>query len=86
MLNNATHAAHPCPTKLRSTPIAFHHPARPLALPNQPWQAWEPLLRQIQEGTQVTLVCSAKDKEHNNAVALRAYLQRQLWRGAVAEH
>ena len=36
-------------------------------------EAWQPLLRAAQAGD-VTLLFSAKDAEHNNAVALKAYL------------
>ena len=39
--------------------------------------ALEPLLRAARRGT-VTLVFSSHDTEHNNAVALRKYLQRRL--------
>src|SRR5437879_2335019 len=40
-------------------------------------EAWEPLRIAAQNGD-VTLVFSARDTEHNNAVALRSYLFRQL--------
>jgi uncharacterized protein YeaO (DUF488 family) len=39
--------------------------------------AWEPLLTAAQGGT-ITLLYSARDTEHNNAVALREYLERML--------
>src|SRR5436190_21529880 len=39
--------------------------------------AWESLLESAQEGD-LTLVFSASDTEHNNAVALRSYLILQL--------
>ncbi len=38
--------------------------------------AWEPILK-IAQGKRVTLVYAAHDTEHNNAVALRAYLQKR---------
>ena len=37
--------------------------------------AWEPIRESARRGT-VTLLYSARDTEHNNAVALRAYLER----------
>jgi uncharacterized protein YeaO (DUF488 family) len=40
-------------------------------------EAWQPLLRAAQDGD-ITLVFSARDTEHNNAVALKAYLERRL--------
>lgn len=39
--------------------------------------AWRPLLSAAQRSP-LTLVYSAKDEHHNNAVVLRAYLQRKL--------
>ena len=36
-------------------------------------QAWAPLVQAVREG-RVTLLFSARDPEHNNAVALRMYL------------
>jgi len=39
--------------------------------------AWRPLLAFAREGN-LTLVYGARDREHNNAVALRAYLEAQL--------
>lgn len=39
--------------------------------------AWKPLLQAAQEGT-ITLVYSARDEEHNQAVALKTYLERKL--------
>lgn len=36
--------------------------------------AWQPLLEAAEDGP-VTLLFSARDTEHNNAVALRAYLE-----------
>ena len=39
--------------------------------------AWQPLLEVAQHGD-VTLLYSAHDTEHNNAVALKAYLEQQL--------
>ena len=40
-------------------------------------EAWEPILEAARKG-KVTLLFSAKDEEHNNAVALKAYLEKQL--------
>ncbi len=37
-------------------------------------EAWRPLLEAAREGT-VTLLFSARDDEHNNAVALKAFLE-----------
>ncbi len=39
--------------------------------------AWKPLLKAAQKGT-VTLLYSARDTAHNNAVALKAYLEKRL--------
>ena len=39
--------------------------------------AWRPLLTAAQRGP-LTMVYSARDEKHNNAVALRGYLQRKL--------
>ena len=39
--------------------------------------AWEPLLKAAEQGD-VTLLYSAHDTEHNNAVALEAYLEERL--------
>ncbi len=39
--------------------------------------AWEPLLRAARHGT-VTLLYSARDTEHNNAVALKSFLEAKL--------
>lgn len=43
-------------------------------------EAWKPLLDAARRGT-ITLLYSTRDSEHNNAVALRAYLEEKL-RGA----
>ena len=43
-------------------------------------EAWQPLL-DAAESDDVTLLFSAHDLEHNNAVALKAYLDKQLKRG-----
>lgn len=43
--------------------------------------AWQPLLDAARAGD-VTLVYSSRDREHNNAVALRAYL---LARGSLSQ-
>jgi uncharacterized protein YeaO (DUF488 family) len=40
-------------------------------------EAWEPLLEAAQQGD-ITLVFSARDEEHNNAVALKTYLDKRL--------
>jgi uncharacterized protein YeaO (DUF488 family) len=53
-------------------------------------ETWRPLLAKGRRGT-VTLVYSSHDAEHNNAVALREYLQRKVrpraasGRGAAAD-
>ncbi len=44
---------------------------------NQRRTAWEPIAQAAQRGT-VTLLYSAHDQEHNNAVALKKYLERRL--------
>ncbi|HVO24047.1 MAG TPA: DUF488 domain-containing protein [Candidatus Margulisiibacteriota bacterium] len=41
--------------------------------------AWEPLLKAARRGT-VTLLYSARDTEHNNAVALKEFLEGKLGR------
>ncbi len=46
---------------------------------NQQRAAWEPLAQAARHGT-VTLLYSAHDEEHNNAVALKSYLERHLKR------
>lgn len=38
---------------------------------------WEPLLSEARQGA-VTLLYSAHDQEHNNAVALKAFLEERL--------
>jgi len=40
-------------------------------------ETWQPLLDATQEGD-ITLVFSARDEEHNNAVALKSYLEKRL--------
>jgi uncharacterized protein YeaO (DUF488 family) len=40
-------------------------------------EAWEPILKVAEKGT-VTLLYSAHDTEHNNAIALKDYLERRL--------
>ncbi len=42
--------------------------------------AWEPLAEVARHG-KLTLVFGAKDEEHNNAVALKGYLERHLRKG-----
>lgn len=39
--------------------------------------AWEPLLQAARRGT-VTLIYGARDTEHNNAIALKEFLDRRL--------
>ncbi len=46
---------------------------------NQRRAAWEPLAQAARHGT-VTLLYSAHDEEHNNAIALKRYLERHLKR------
>jgi uncharacterized protein YeaO (DUF488 family) len=41
--------------------------------------AWRPLIQAARKG-KVTLLYSARDVEHNNALALQCYLQRKLER------
>lgn len=45
-------------------------------LNNKP-EAWQPLLQAAKAGP-TTLVFGARDQEHNNAVALKSYLERHL--------
>lgn len=40
-------------------------------------EAWQAILAAAREG-KITLIYSAKDRQHNNAVALKAYLERRL--------
>ena len=40
-------------------------------------EAWEPLASAAKKGT-VTLIFSSHDQEHNNAVALKQFLERKL--------
>ena len=42
-------------------------------------EAWQPLLRAARRG-RVTLLYSAHDTEHNNALALKAYLEEKARR------
>jgi uncharacterized protein YeaO (DUF488 family) len=44
-------------------------------------QSWQPLLAEARERT-ITLVFSARDGEHNNALALKNYLEKRLKSGA----
>jgi uncharacterized protein YeaO (DUF488 family) len=44
---------------------------------NEKPEAWQPLLETAQTD-EVTLVYSARDTEHNNAVALKTYLEKKL--------
>ncbi|MEP6594188.1 MAG: DUF488 family protein [Acidobacteriota bacterium] len=45
-------------------------------------EAWQPILSAARRGT-VTLIYSSHDTEHNNAVALKEYLQPKLRRRAA---
>lgn len=61
-----------------------HDPARWEEFRHRYWaeldarpEAWEPLLQAARSGT-ITLLFAARDTEHNDAVALREYLQAQL--------
>jgi uncharacterized protein YeaO (DUF488 family) len=47
-------------------------------------EAWQPLLEAARKGD-ITLVYSARDEEHNNAVALRDYLEKRLKAGAAGK-
>lgn len=40
-------------------------------------ETWQPLLEAARAG-EITLVFSARDEEHNNAVALKRYLEKRL--------
>ena len=40
-------------------------------------KAWQPILQAARDG-KVTLLFAAKDAEHNNAIALKAFLERKL--------
>ena len=40
-------------------------------------ETWQPLLEAAEE-SDITLVFSARDKEHNNAVALKSFLEKRL--------
>jgi len=44
---------------------------------NQNPEAWQPLLQAAQTGD-ITLVYSAQDTEHNNAAALKTFLERKM--------
>jgi uncharacterized protein YeaO (DUF488 family) len=44
---------------------------------NKNSEAWKPILEAARKGD-ITLVYSAKDTEHNNAIALQAYLKKKL--------
>ena len=48
-------------------------------------EAWEPIVSAARRGT-VTLVYSSRDTEHNNAIALREYLQAKSRRPARSKH
>jgi uncharacterized protein YeaO (DUF488 family) len=53
-------------------------------LDRQP-ETWQPL-RESAGGGNITLLFSARDTEHNNAVALRDYLKRRLKTGTGQKH
>ncbi len=40
--------------------------------------AWKPLLELIRKHEKTTLLFAARDTEHNNAVVLKAYLEKKL--------
>lgn len=40
-------------------------------------EAWEPIRKAARRGT-VTLLYSARETEHNNALALKAYIERRI--------
>lgn len=44
-------------------------------------EAWRPLLEAARRGT-VTLLYSARNAQHNNAVALKSYLEAELKKGS----
>jgi uncharacterized protein YeaO (DUF488 family) len=46
-------------------------------------EAWQPLLEAARQGG-ITLVFSAREAEHNNAVALKNYLEKRLKNKGVA--
>ncbi len=49
-------------------------------------EAWRPLVQAARKGS-VTLLFGARDTDHNNAVALRAYLEKRLKAKAlVSDH
>jgi len=48
-------------------------------------EAWQPLLKAAEHGT-VTLLYSSHDTEHNNAVALKSFLQAKLGHRATVGH
>ncbi len=47
-------------------------------------QGWSPILEAAQKGT-VTVLFSSHDLEHNNAVALKRFLEQKLARRATTE-
>lgn len=44
---------------------------------NKKSETWKPILKAARKGN-VTLLYSARDTDHNNAVALKAYLEKRL--------
>jgi uncharacterized protein YeaO (DUF488 family) len=47
--------------------------------------AWEPILKAAERGT-VTLLYSSQEAEHNNAVALRIYVEKKLPHKSTRTH
>lgn len=61
-----------------------HDPDRWQEFQDRYWQeldgdqeAWQPMLEAARD-RDITLIYSAKDEEHNNAVALKAFLEKRL--------
>jgi uncharacterized protein YeaO (DUF488 family) len=48
-------------------------------------QAWQPILESAARG-RVTLLFSARDEKHNNAVALKAFLEERIAAGGEELH
>ena len=48
-------------------------------------EAWEPIVSAARRGRTVTLVYSSRDTQHNNAVALRDYLQEKVRRHSASK-
>ncbi len=47
--------------------------------------SWDPIIRAARKGT-VTLLYSSHDAQHNNALALKDYLEEKLQKGGKARH